>query len=188
MPESRIRVGAVEVLGVSDAEVDPSPWPFSFRHPGIPLEALEPYRERYPRAFSQAGGPDDSPTNFTCYVLRSRGQTVLVDTGIGPASAPIAGACHTAGELPERLQAAGVPVETVDLVVLTHLHPDHIGWSTRRVDGVPRPTFPRARYLIHQADWDAWHTPEVTAIFGGFGEFIQPLADAGVLDTAPGEQ
>jgi glyoxylase-like metal-dependent hydrolase (beta-lactamase superfamily II) len=189
MPDGdRIRVGEVEVLGLADAAVDPSPWPFSFRFPDMPPETLEPYRQRYPDAFSHAGSPDDAPANFTCYVLRSRGQTVLVDTGIGPASAPMAGACHTVGDLPQRLTAAGVPLESINLVVLTHIHPDHIGWTTQRVNGEVRPTFARARYLVHQADWDAWQSPEVTQIFGGFDEFVRPLADAGVLDLTSGEK
>ena len=186
----RVRVGEVEVLGLADAHVDPTPWPLSFMYPGTPLEAFEPYRQRYPEAFSRAESPDATRTNFTCYVLRSRGQTILVDTGIGPAGAPIAEACGTAGQLPERLRAQGVDLESISLVVLTHIHPDHIGWTTQRVSGSdqPRPTFPRARYLVHQADWDAWQTPEVAAIFGGFDEFIKPLADLGVLDLTAGEK
>jgi glyoxylase-like metal-dependent hydrolase (beta-lactamase superfamily II) len=189
MPEKdRIRVGEVEVLGLADAHVDPSPWPWSFRYPDTPLEALEPYRQRYPDAFSRVGSEDDAPANFTCYVLRSRGQTVLVDTGIGPEGAPMAGACATAGQLPGRLKTAGVDLDSIGLVVLTHIHPDHIGWTTQRVNGQPRPTFPRARYLVHQADWDTWQSPEVTAIFGGFDEFIRPLADQGVLDLTSSEK
>ena len=92
------------------------------------------------------------------------------------------------GDLPRRLEAAGVPLDSISLVVFTHIHPDHIGWATQRVNGQPKPTFPRARYLAHQADWDAWQSPEVTQVFGGFDEFIRPLADAGVLDLTSGEK
>jgi glyoxylase-like metal-dependent hydrolase (beta-lactamase superfamily II) len=186
--KDRIRIGEVEVLGLADAHVDPTPWPLSFMYPGTPLEAFEPYRQRYPEAFSRAESPDATRTNFTCYVLRSRGRTILVDAGIGPPDAPIASAVGTGGDLPRRLEAAGVPLDSINLVIFTHIHPDHIGWATQRVNGQPRPTFPRARYLAHQADWDAWQSPEVRQIFGGFEEFIRPLADAGVLDLTTSEK
>src|SRR5919108_4070947 len=86
-----LRVGDVAVIALADAHVDPSPWPLPMRFPHTPLEAFEPYRARYPSAFSQHGQPADTPSTFTCYVLRARGQTVLVDTGIGPFGTPISG-------------------------------------------------------------------------------------------------
>jgi glyoxylase-like metal-dependent hydrolase (beta-lactamase superfamily II) len=186
--KNRIRIGDVEVFGLAEAHVDPAPWPLSFLYPGTPLEAIEPYRQRFPEAFSRGESPDASSANFTCYLLRSRGQTVLVDAGIGGPEAPTAHALGTRGQLPQRLRDLGVEIDSISLVVLTHLHPDHIGWTTQRVDGRPRPTFPRARYLVHQADWDTWQSPDVRKMAGGFEEFIQPLADAGVLDLTAGEK
>jgi glyoxylase-like metal-dependent hydrolase (beta-lactamase superfamily II) len=47
-----------------------------------------------------------------------------------------------------QLAAAGFPPESIDLVVCTHLHVDHVGWNTRLVNGEWIPTFPRARYLL----------------------------------------
>lgn len=57
----------------------------------------------------------------------------------------------------ERLAQAGAPAETIDIVVLTHLHVDHVGWCTRGgLDGDWRPTFPKARHLLPLADLDDW--------------------------------
>jgi glyoxylase-like metal-dependent hydrolase (beta-lactamase superfamily II) len=83
-------------------------------------------------------------TTLQTWVLRSAGRTVLVDTGLG-------------NDLLERLAAAGVRPQDVDLVVNTHLHSDHVGWNTRLVDGEWVPTFPNARYLISRADFDYWN-------------------------------
>src|ERR1700739_180 len=46
------------------------------------------------------------------------------------------------------LAAAGYPRKTIDTVVCTHLHVDHVGWNTMLVDGRWIPTFPNARYLM----------------------------------------
>ena len=46
------------------------------------------------------------------------------------------------------LEAAGYPRETIDTVLCTHLHVDHVGWNTMLVDGQWQPTFPNARYLL----------------------------------------
>jgi glyoxylase-like metal-dependent hydrolase (beta-lactamase superfamily II) len=183
MPSDTLRVGNVEILGLPDAHVDPSPWPLSMRFPHTPLDAFEPFRARYPETFSARGGPDDTQATFTCYLVRSQAQLVLVDTGIGPSGTPMADATGATGDLPTRLRAKGVSPEDVTVVFLTHIHPDHIGWNITR----GQPTFPRARYLVHQADWEAWQSSEVRAIFGGFPELVEPLRDLGVLDLLSGE-
>jgi glyoxylase-like metal-dependent hydrolase (beta-lactamase superfamily II) len=57
------------------------------------------------------------------------------------------------GGLPARLAEAGTPVETIDRVVLTHLHFDHAGGSTRRQGDAIVPTFPNATYHIHPGEY-----------------------------------
>jgi glyoxylase-like metal-dependent hydrolase (beta-lactamase superfamily II) len=55
------------------------------------------------------------------------------------------------------LAASGFSPETIDLVVCTHLHVDHVGWNTHLVDGEWIPTFPHARYPIQcrHPEWTA---------------------------------
>jgi glyoxylase-like metal-dependent hydrolase (beta-lactamase superfamily II) len=48
----------------------------------------------------------------------------------------------------DALAKAGYPRETIDIVLCTHLHADHIGWNTMLVAGRWEPTFPNAQYLI----------------------------------------
>ncbi len=186
MATGRMTVGAVEILALSDAVVD-YPWPLEQLFPGVPADAWEPYRRRYPAAF---GAPDMWRSNYGCYLLRSQGRTVLVDTGMGPAGAPLPSALQLpGGRLHELLQAAGVQPEQVEMVLLTHLHPDHVGGTVHQQDGAHRLAFPRARYLVHRADWEAFQRPEVQQHlpFPYVDETITPLQRLGALDLIAGD-
>jgi glyoxylase-like metal-dependent hydrolase (beta-lactamase superfamily II) len=52
------------------------------------------------------------------------------------------------------LAAAGYPRESIDTVLCTHLHVDHVGWNTMLVGGKWVPTFPRARYLMGRVEFE----------------------------------
>ena len=142
------------------------PLPLSQLFPTVAAEAWVPFRHRYPELFP---GPDTWHNHFGCYLLRSQGRTILVDTGIGShATNPgmittLAGGVD--GRLMTELQATDVPPEAVDIVFFTHLHPDHVGWNLLQEGADPRATFPRARYIMHQADWETFKRPEVQAAF-----------------------
>lgn len=90
------------------------------------------------------------------WVLRSRGRTIVLDTGVGndrdrPQIPRFAG---LRTDFLGRLQAAGVRPEDVDVVINTHIHYDHVGWNTRLCNGEWVPTFPNATYLIPRPDSD----------------------------------
>jgi glyoxylase-like metal-dependent hydrolase (beta-lactamase superfamily II) len=178
---SPLTVGRASILPLVDAVVD-YPWPLTELFPGVPSEAWEPFRERYPAAF---GGPDTYRSTYRCYLLRSEGRTLLVDTGTGPASSPLSTAWGLDGDLMRGLEAAGVAAEEVDTVILTHLHPDHVGGNLR--DGAL--AFPRARYLVPETDWRSFHLPEVQAHlpFAYVDETITPLERLGALELFSGE-
>jgi glyoxylase-like metal-dependent hydrolase (beta-lactamase superfamily II) len=78
------------------------------------------------------------------------------------------------------LAAAGYPRESIDTVLCTHLHVDHVGWNTMLVDGRWVPTFPRARYLMGRTEFEHWRgARESQAIFS---DSVQPVFDAGLVD------
>ncbi|MFF4429377.1 MBL fold metallo-hydrolase [Streptomyces sp. NPDC001513] len=97
---------------------------------------------------------DQAVMALQTWVLRSAGQTILIDTGVGNGrerpNAPHFH--HWKTDFLGALAKAGVHPDDVDIVVNTHLHADHVGWNTRDVDGEWVPTFPRARYLLPAAD------------------------------------
>ena len=83
------------------------------------------------------------------WLVQTPRHTVIVDTAVGNGKTRALAAFNNLHEpWLERLAAAGVKPETVDYVLLTHLHSDHVGWNTRLVDGRWTPTFPNARYVM----------------------------------------
>jgi glyoxylase-like metal-dependent hydrolase (beta-lactamase superfamily II) len=81
------------------------------------------------------------------------------------------------------LAAAGYPRETIDTVMCTHLHVDHVGWNTMLVDGRWVPTFANARYLLARKEWTYWDANEVEAGYGPvIADSVRPIIDAGLVD------
>jgi glyoxylase-like metal-dependent hydrolase (beta-lactamase superfamily II) len=81
-----------------------------------------------------------------------------------------------------RLRRAGVHPEEVDYVFCTHMHVDHVGWNTHLKDGQWVPTFPHARYLFHQTEWEYWKTSTDDNQGQVMGDSVQPIIDAGLAD------
>lgn len=145
--------------------------------PHIPPEAWEPYRH----LLTPSGR---MRLRVTSFVLRARGQTVLVDTGVGEWDLPGYGNGRLLGSLAE----LGVAPEDVDVVLSTHLHIDHTGWNTRPTPSGPRTTFPRARYLVQRTDWEYFTSPESIARGGNNTDrAVLPLKDSGQLELFDGE-
>jgi glyoxylase-like metal-dependent hydrolase (beta-lactamase superfamily II) len=81
------------------------------------------------------------------------------------------------------LEAAGYPRESIDTVMCTHLHVDHVGWNTMLVDGEWVPTFPNARYLVAEKEWAYWDANEDEGTYGPvLADSVRPVVEAGVVD------
>jgi glyoxylase-like metal-dependent hydrolase (beta-lactamase superfamily II) len=94
---------------------------------------------------------------FTPVVVNTGAQLVLFDTGLNPAG------------ITDALAGAGYSPDQVDIVVITHMHGDHIGGLS---DGAT-PTFPNARYVTGQAEFDHWDMSGNE----GFEGKVRPLAE-----------
>ena len=120
-----------------------------------------------------------------------RPAVVLVDAGMGDLAA---GAkfreLYAVSDAPWRLlaQMAAVGVAAVDVthVVYTHLHFDHVAGGVRADAGSVRPTFPRARYLVHGEELAYAKAPDRRSRASYLRETWKPLEEAGVLDTVSG--
>jgi glyoxylase-like metal-dependent hydrolase (beta-lactamase superfamily II) len=135
-----VRVGSIEVVPIVDAVGRLGE--LAELYPEVAAEDWEPYRARYPDLF--AGSEWLLPC--TSYLVRSGETTVLVDTGVGP-SGLWGWNAEWEGGLPERLEELGVGRDEIDVVFLTHLHIDHVGWNAGE-DGIA--FFPKARYVVHR--------------------------------------
>jgi glyoxylase-like metal-dependent hydrolase (beta-lactamase superfamily II) len=83
------------------------------------------------------------------------------------------------------LAAAGFAPDSIDTVLCTHLHVDHVGWNTRLEAGRWIPTFPNARYLIGRAEFDYWQGEEADNAHperSPFQDSVKPVFDAGLVD------
>ena len=83
----------------------------------------------------------------------------------------------------EDMTAAGYPPDSIDTVLCTHLHVDHVGWNTKLAGGRWIPTFGNAHYVFGETEYEYWSahsdTPEHAAVFN---DSVKPIMDAGRAD------
>jgi glyoxylase-like metal-dependent hydrolase (beta-lactamase superfamily II) len=124
--------------------------------------------------------------SFQAFVLRSRGQAVMIDTCIGAdRQREYDVFCRLKTSFLEDLAVAGFPPASIQAVLCTHLHFDHVGWNTRLVNGRWVPTFPQARYLFGKKEFDHWVHLRDTGGYHNFDHLhdaIDPIVAAGLVD------
>jgi glyoxylase-like metal-dependent hydrolase (beta-lactamase superfamily II) len=118
------------------------------------------------------------------FVVQAPGLTALVDTCVGNDK-------DRGGRQPfhmmrttflDDLRAAGFPPESIDVVICTHLHVDHVGWNTRLDSGRWVPTFPNARHLFARREWEHWSAEEADDTQRIMADSVRPVLDAGLAD------
>lgn len=81
-----------------------------------------------------------------------------------------------------KLNAAGFSPETVDIVMCTHMHVDHVGWNTQLQNGEWVPTFPNAKYVFAVSEFNHFMQDQ-SCLEGEFYEdSIKPIVDAGMVE------
>ena len=103
--------------------------------------------------------PDAFDWSLNVVVVRSGGQTILIDAGLG--SDPNLN-LPRAGQLVKRLEAAGIDLASVTDVVLTHMHMDHVGGLL--VDGVKDRLRPDLRIHVAAAEVKFWESPDFSHV------------------------
>ena len=158
----RFPLGKFEVTTVFDGAVQ-----FGGPHPifgqNMPAEEVAAYAE----ANFLSGTKQE--IGFTPVIVNTGSELVLFDTGNGEARRP------ARGNLVASIEAAGYTADQIDIVVITHMHPDHIGGM---MEG-GKPTFPNARYITGQAEFDFWSADKMKE--NRVGKLVQanvmPVAD-----------
>lgn len=92
---------------------------------------------------------DAVPSWFDPLYIEGSGHRIVVDTGNGP---------ERDGQLMPNMAAAGIDPASIDTVIITHAHGDHIGGNTT-LEGAP--AFPNARYVIQREEWDYWTSDDL---------------------------
>jgi glyoxylase-like metal-dependent hydrolase (beta-lactamase superfamily II) len=123
-------------------------------------------------------------------VVETPTRRIVVDTGLGndKQGRGVVGWNNRNTPFLEAMTAAGFPPESIDTVLCTHLHVDHVGWNTKLVDGKWVPTFPRARYLFGKTEYEYWRDytaePDKVAVFD---DSAKPVVDADRADLIPSD-
>lgn len=126
------------------------------------------------------------------WILFAGDEIILIDAGVGNGKRRPAARQHMMNSLfLSWLAAAGAAPDRVTRVVLTHLHGDHVGWNTIRDGNRWVPTFPNARYLFPQSDYDYFRErfKRGEALDDSFEDSVLPIVTAGRADfVQPGDK
>lgn len=98
---------------------------------------------------------DALENHLNCLLVNTGSQRVLIETGLGSDAGP------QVGQLPAHLRTAGFSPEDIDIVFVSHGHPDHIGGNAHN----GQPAFPNARYVMGKQEWDFWTSDSLLASF-----------------------
>jgi len=116
-------------------------------------------------------------------LVRSGDIRIVVDTCLGndkPRAVPTWN--ERQGRFLEEIANAGFERHSVDYVICTHLHPDHVGWNTMLIDDEWQPTFPNARYLFTNRDWEWLDKQPITPLGDYCGDSVRPIFAAGLAE------
>jgi glyoxylase-like metal-dependent hydrolase (beta-lactamase superfamily II) len=174
-------VGKVRITRVVENEV---PLPLGALIPEATPEALAVHRAWLAPHFLDADG--GTILSIHGLVVESGARRILVDTCAGKHAikgyeALIAGGRPFLAEL----EQAGFPPASIDTVVCTHMHFDHVGWNTHELGGKLVPSFPRARYLFARAEWEHWSAETGGGYTPTIDDAVRPIVAAGLADLVP---
>lgn len=178
-PFLRWQVGDVKITRVM--ELGGQPFAGTFMFPQCTPQCVQGHAWLRPHFASEEGKLIASVHSF---IIESQGKRIIVDTCVGNDKERTVKAWHKLqGPFLQRLAEAGYPAESIDTVLCTHLHVDHVGWNTRWADGHWVATFPKARYLFARKEWEHWMSEQASRHDGPvMDDSVRPIVDAGLAE------
>lgn len=106
------------------------------------LQPHKLYPEVSDSLWNALGLQEGVPSSVSCFLLKTEGNAILFDAGLG---APFS-------QMIPKLKEEGVTPENLELIFITHLHPDHIGGLLKE----GKATFPKAQVYVNRVEAEAW--------------------------------
>ncbi len=148
--------------------------------PDAAPDAVLPIKWLYPHFMNEKG---KLIMSVHALVIDTGSRRIIVDTCIGnEKERDIPSWNNLQTTFLSDLADAGYERTDIDTVLCTHLHVDHVGWNTMRVDGKWVPTFPNARYLIANSEWAHWQSGAGDKYGEAFDDSVKPVFDVGLMD------
>jgi glyoxylase-like metal-dependent hydrolase (beta-lactamase superfamily II) len=148
-PQHQMTLGSIRVTYLPDGYALFNP---TFLYPTTTLADWQPYQH----LLNQDG---QILASIGAYSIQTPGHNILVDAGLGPSQIALEkNAFLQGGELLSSLQKAELTPADIDLVFITHLHPDHVNGISRQVNGEQGILYPNARLLVRQPEWQRMET------------------------------
>src|SRR3984957_3373704 len=173
------QVGAGKITRVVELEM---PGAYSGEPPLLAQatpEALRKMSWLYPNFVDEE---DRMRLSIHALLVEAPGLRLVVDTCVGndKVRPGLLGKKPLSTNFLQQMEGIGWTRDSVDTVVCTHLHVDHVGWNTMLQDGKWVPTFPKARYYVGRIEYEHWVAdgpgePQALLDFSG-----HPIFDAGL--------
>jgi len=174
------QIGTVKVTRIVELEM---PIEYDEKRPFLKQarpEILEKTPWLYPNYLTPTGG---LKLSIHALLVEAPGLRLVVDTCIGnDRPRNLLGGQPLSTNFLDLMAQAGWTRDSVDTVVCTHLHVDHVGWNTMLEDGKWVPTFPKARYLIGRTEYDHWSTNGKGEDLEILSDSVKPVFEAGLVD------
>jgi len=172
------RIGRVTVTRVVEIEFNTR---YRAEAPFIP-EATPEALKATPWLYPDFVRPEDGALKVSIHALlvEAPGLRLVVDTCVGndkPRGVPFGG---LSTNFLSEMESLGWTRDSVEAVVCTHLHVDHVGWNTMLEHGKWVPTFPNARYFIGRREYDHWRQVEDDEQQAILSDSVKPIFDAGL--------
>jgi glyoxylase-like metal-dependent hydrolase (beta-lactamase superfamily II) len=123
-------------------------------------------------------------------VVETPSRRIVVDTGLGndKEGRKVPTWNNRKNAFLETMTSAGFSPDSIDTVLCTHLHVDHVGWNTKLAGGKWVPTFGNARYVFGKTEYEHWRDyrdePDKVAVFN---DSVKPIVDAGKAELVAGD-
>jgi glyoxylase-like metal-dependent hydrolase (beta-lactamase superfamily II) len=151
----------------------------------ITPEAIAPYREWLAPHFLDEN--DAFMLSQQSFLIQSMGKRIIVDTSAGESPPEyLRGFSRLTDSYLDDLAAAGFAPDSVDVVIATHFHADHVGWNTIKSYSGWVPTFQNARYIMSRLDYESLATEPQHIFYANFSEAVAPVVSAGLAELIDG--